>query len=61
MKGEGLLFLHDEQHTPLHQSLAGRPCLLIHHFANHLARKCVSINRLRFFYQRRLTQQSIAQ
>jgi hypothetical protein len=49
MKEEGLLFSHDEQHTPLHEPLAGRPRLLIHHFANHLARKYISINRLRVF------------
>jgi len=49
MKEEGLLFSHDEQHASLHEPLPGHPCLLIHHFAKHLARKYISINRLRVF------------
>jgi hypothetical protein len=55
------LFTHDERHTPLHEPLAGRPCLLIHYLAHHLARKGISINHLRFFYECPFTEQSIAQ
>jgi hypothetical protein len=58
---EGSLILHDERNAPLHEPLAGRSCLLIHHLAKHLARKGVCINCLWAFYQCPLTQQSIAQ
>jgi hypothetical protein len=53
------LFSDNCRHTSLHEPLAGRPCLLIHHLADHLARKGKSIERLRFFHH--LTQQSTAQ
>jgi hypothetical protein len=39
----------------------GHPCLLIHHLADHLARKGIFLERLRIFRQIPLTQQSIAQ
>src|SRR5215471_8935608 len=55
------LFPHDEGHTPLHEPLAGRPCIIIHYLADHLARKGISIERLRFFNHCPLTKQSIAQ
>src|SRR6266516_992131 len=55
------LFPHDERHTTLHEPLAGRTCLLIQDLANHLARKGISIERLRFFNLCPLTRQSIAQ
>ncbi len=61
MKEEGLLFTHDERNASLHEPLAGHASLLVHHFAKHLARKCVSINCLRAFYRCPLTQQSIVQ
>jgi len=61
MKEGGHLFSHNNRGASLHEPLSGCPCLLIHHLAEHLSRKCVSINRLRFFYTRSLTQQSIAQ
>src|SRR6266851_3468342 len=55
------LLLHDEQYTSLHEPSAGRPCLLVHHLADHLARKGISIKRLRFFNRCPLTEQPIAQ
>ena len=61
MKEDGLLFLHDERNASLHEPLSGHASLLVHHFAKHLARKGVSIDCLRAFYQCPLTQQSIAQ
>ncbi len=54
------LFLHDERHPTLHDPLAGRPGLLIHHLAHHLAREAVSIERLRLFHPLPLTEQSAA-
>src|SRR5712692_3790906 len=55
------LFLHNCRYTSLHESLAGCPCLLIHHLADHLARKGIAVERLRFFLQISLTQPSTAQ
>jgi len=60
MKETGLLFLLDCRYTPLHEPLAGRPCLLKHHLAGHLARKGKSIERLRVFNRCPLAKQSTA-
>ncbi len=54
------LFLHDCRHTSLYEPLAGRPCLLIHHLADHLARKGISLKAPRLFNLCPLTKQSIA-
>jgi len=55
------LFLHDCRQTSLYEPLAGRPCLLIHHLADHLARKGISLKAPRLFNLCPLTKQSIAQ
>ena len=52
------LFLQNYRHASLQKPLAGRPCFLIHHLADQLARKGISIGRLRFFDQIPLTQLS---
>jgi len=54
-------FWHDCRYTPLYESLAGRSCLLVHHLADHLARKGIFVERLRILRQIPLTQQSTAQ
>ena len=64
MRGTGVLtrvvlglFSPDCQHPSLHEPSAGHACLLIHHFAHHLARKGIAI--LHFFNH--LTKQPMAQ
>ena len=68
MRGTGLLtrvvlglFSHDCQHTLLYEPSAGHSCLLIHHLADHLARKGIVIQRLPLFNLCLLTQPSMAQ
>ncbi len=55
------LFLPECRHTSLHYPLAGHPCLLIHHLADHLARKGIVIQCLPLFNLCPLTQPSMAQ
>src|SRR2546423_10722937 len=55
------LFLHDCRYTSLHEPLAGHSCLLIHHLADHLARKGISLQALWLFNLCPLTKQSMAQ
>lgn len=55
------LCLQDCLDPSLHQSLARRSCLLIHHRTDHLASKGIFLERLRFSRTLSLTQPSTAQ
>ena len=52
------LFLQDCHNPSLHESLARRSCLLIHHRTDHLASKGIFLEHLRFFRTLSLTQTS---